>query len=268
MLIDTHCHLVMMAETASGKAFSLNDTDQINKIIQEAMLADVTFLVNVSANLTDSVTNLALAKKFPNIFTSIGIHPSDCTDHWQKDIQQLAALAEQHESIVAIGECGLDYHYPEFSKENQKKAFKAHIELAIAHDKAIIVHTRDAQDEALKILQEYRSEKLRVVFHCFSESLAVAQAIVQEQYFIGIGGSITYPKNTALRMVASTIPLENIVLETDAPFLPPQPFRGTLNHPRYIAFIAQYLADLRKVPLTTVASQTTQNAVRLFGLKI
>lgn len=268
MLIDTHCHLPIIVEMTAKRPFSIDDLDAIQNIINEATQTDVQYIINVGTNIQESITSIMLAQKFKNVFASVGVHPSECTTNWKGELNKLEQLLAREKNIIAVGECGLDYHHQNFCAPAQKDAFKAQIELALKYDKALIIHSRDAQNEALMILDEYRNETLRAVFHCFSESADIARAIIERNYYIGFGGSITYPKNTALRAIASTIPLEHIVLETDAPFLPPQPFRGKLNQPSYIAFIAQFLADLRNTNKADIAQQTTSNAMHLFNLKL
>lgn len=268
MLIDTHCHLTMMVQMATQRPFSIDDTTAIQDILNESTHAGVPYIVTVGAHVSESILSIALAQKFKNIFASVGVHPSDCTADWQQEIKKIETLLAQHHDIVAVGECGLDFYHPGFDVQAQKDAFKAQIELALRFNKALIIHTRNAQDQALRILEEYAHDNLRAVFHCFSETSEMAFEIIKQNYYIGLGGSITYPKNESLRTIASNIPLENIVLETDAPFLPPQPFRGKLNHPRHIALIAEYLAQLRNIDRETVATQTTRNAEDLFNIKL
>ncbi|HZW61207.1 MAG TPA: TatD family hydrolase, partial [Candidatus Babeliales bacterium] len=168
--------------------------------------------------------------------------------------------------IVAIGECGLDRHYPDYNIQRQYDAFKAQIEIALEYDLALIVHTRDAGQETLRSLEEFKGQIKRGVIHCFSEDQYFADEVLKMGFVIGIGGTLTYLKNDTLRSIAKTIALEKIVLETDAPFLPPQSMRGQQNHPRQIATVAQYLADLREQSFEEIGRQTTHNAQTLFAL--
>jgi TatD DNase family protein len=172
----------------------------------------------------------------------------------------------QELKIVGIGECGLDYHYEGYNKERQFDAFKAQIELALEHDLGLVVHNRDAGDDTLRVLEEYEHNNLRATIHCFSEDLAFARQAIEWGYYLGIGGTVTYPKNNVLREVVTTVGLDHIVLETDAPFLPPQPYRGKQNQPAYIAYIANYIANLLNVSSLEVAEKTTKNARDLFKL--
>ncbi|MCL4361303.1 TatD family hydrolase [Candidatus Dependentiae bacterium] len=166
--------------------------------------------------------------------------------------------------IVAIGECGLDYHYPEYDKNLQYDAFKAQIEIALENDLALVIHTRSAKDEVLKILSEYKNDKLRGTIHCFSEDLQFAQDAIKLGFVLGIGGTITYPKNEILRNVLKTVGIENIILETDAPYLSPQEIRGKVNTPAQIKNIAQFIADLLGKKFEEVSNTTTENVRRIF----
>ena len=169
--------------------------------------------------------------------------------------------------MPGLGETGLDRHYPDYNIQRQKDAFKAHIELALEYNLGLVVHTRDAYDETLKSLDEFKGHMPRGIIHCFSEDLSVAQQVIDWGYAIGLGGTITYPKNNTLREVAQRVDLASIVLETDAPYLPPQSMRGKRNTPSSIAIIAQYLAQLRNEPFDLVAQTTTQEAKRIFTLR-
>ena len=160
----------------------------------------------------------------------------------------------------------MDRHYPDYNLPRQIDVFRAHIECALEHNLPIIVHTRDARDETLEVLHEYRNDPLSGSIHCFSEDLEFAQETIKLGFVLGIGGPLTYPKNNTLRNVFTTVDLNNIVLETDAPFLPPQDFRGKQNHPLHIATIAHYLAELRNVSFEEIAHATTTNAQRVFKL--
>jgi TatD DNase family protein len=160
----------------------------------------------------------------------------------------------------------MDMHYPDYNLKRQRDAFKAQIELALEHDLALIVHSRDAYDETLVILEEYKQNISRAVMHCFSYDQTFAKTVTDWNFMLGIGGTVTYPKNNELRSIVETIDIKNIVLETDAPFLPPQSIRGKQNHPKEIAPIAQFIANLRAESFEYIAQQTTKNALTLFDL--
>ncbi len=175
---------------------------------------------------------------------------------------------KESNKIVGIGECGIDMHYTDYNFSRQRDAFKAQIELALEHNLALVIHSRDAYDETLHILEEYRYNLTHVVMHCFSYDQAFAHTVTQWNFMLGIGGTITYPKNNELRTVVQSINLKHIVLETDAPFLPPQTMRGKQNHPQHIKDIAENIAHIRGESFDIIAQQTTRNALSLFKLNI
>lgn len=271
MLIDTHCHLPMIVQDQSLDsertiALTNDEIKKVQTVIDDAQQDNVTAFITIGTNVIESINCCELAAQYKEIYASVGLYPHECTEHWQKDLNNLKKLIETHQKIAAIGECGLDYHRPDFNKGRQLDAFKAQIETALQYDKALVIHTRDASDDTWKIIELYKNDLKRVVVHCFSEGLDFARELVKYGYYIGVPCTITYPKNDRLRAVVSTLGLEAVVLETDAPYLPPQHLRGKPNHPRNIATTAQFIAGLLEVPVEVVAQKTTANAQTLFGL--
>lgn len=268
-LIDTHCHINMMVKKTFDEPLQLSEINAAQDILQEAEQLDVTTIINVGTSLMESKNCIELAKKYLAIFAVIGIHPNDLTSNWLDDFKELKNLMKQKElnKIVGIGETGLDRHYPDYNLQRQKDSFKAHIDLALEHNVGLVVHTRDAHDETLRCLEEYKGHITRGIIHCFSEDQSFANTVIDWNFCLGIGGTITYPKNTSLRDVVINVDLENIVLETDAPFLPPQIIRGKQNQPLYTRTVAEYIAKLKDVPYEQVAEKTTQNAKRIFCLE-
>lgn len=267
-LVDTHCHINIMIKKDFDLALPVNYLELSRDIIQAAQAHHVTKILNVGTSLIESQNCVVLARDFPSCYAAVGIHPNDLTADWRQDLKQLETLVKQKElnKIVAIGECGIDKHYPDFDLRRQRDGFKAQIELALEYNLALSIHSRDAYEETLRTIEEYRKEpNLRGVLHCFSEDQAFADLVISWGFVLGLGGTLTYPKNQALRLIAQTIDLKNIVLETDAPFLPPQIIRGQQNSPKYIYDICAYLADLRQVNFELVAQQTTANVTRIFG---
>jgi len=266
MLIDTHCHINTMVK----KAFDVPMTDEeyilAGHIVTEAENAGVTTIINVGTSLVESENCIQLSQRFKNVYATIGIHPNDLNDRWKDDLSTLTEYLKQKEKfkIVGIGECGMDMHYPGYNLERQREAFKKQIELALEHDLALVVHTRDAAEETLGCLEEYKNSGLRGTIHCFSEDLLFAQTAISWGFKLGIGGTISYPKNAHLRAVIRAVGLESLLLETDAPFLPPQTMRGKQNHPQYITTIAHYVADELSTPFSTIAQITSQNAALTF----
>ena len=268
MLIDTHCHINMMVKKTFDTSLQKNEIDLAKNIIDEAAQLDVTTIINVGKSLTESKNCIALAQQYHNIQAVIGIHPNDLSSDWMNDFKQLIKLMNNKEAlkIVGIGETGIDRHYPDYNIQRQKDAFKAHIELALEHNVGLVVHTRDAHEETLRCLEEYKKQITRGIIHCFSENQFFANTVIDWNFVLGIGGTITYPKNTQLREIVTQTALEHIVLETDAPFLPPQIIRGKQNSPLHIRTIADYVAALKDATYTDVAQATTHNAQRIFNL--
>jgi TatD DNase family protein len=267
MLIDTHCHINMMVKSTFDTPLQKNDLPHAGTIVEQALAQNVTIIINVGTRTVENENCILLARTFDPVFATVGIHPND-SDTWQEDFALLKkwTLSIKKNKIVGIGECGIDMHYPDYNLNRQRDAFKAQIELALEHNLALVVHSRDAYDETLRILEEYKKNISRATMHCFSYDQAFATIVTDWGFVLGIGGTITYPKNEELRTIVRNTDLKNIVLETDAPFLPPQAIRGKQNHPKEIVTIAQYLAELRKETFETIATETTKNALQLFGL--
>lgn len=270
MLIDTHCHINMMVKKTFDTSLTPDDLLLASPIVNEAYARGVTRIINVGTSLVESFNCIQLARQYEPIHAAVGIHPNDCTQTWHSDFLKIKSFVKEHakNKIVGIGETGLDRHYPDTNIERQKDAFRAQIELALEENLGLIVHTRDAPDETLRTLEEYKGQVSRGIIHCFSEDQDFANQVIAMGFVIGLGGIITYPKNEYLRQIARTVPLDKIVLETDAPFLPPQPMRGKQNNPAQIRTIAEYLAELRGISLEEVAEQTTKTAMRIFEIEL
>lgn len=268
MLIDTHCHINMMVKKSFDTILTQQELQHAIQIAAHAYDKGVTTIINVGTSLIESKNCITIATHSPYVFATIGIHPNDLTDNWKSELKELASYLKEKESnkIVGIGECGLDFHYPDFNLQRQRDAFKMQIELALENDIALVVHTRDAADETLKSLEEYKGQIKKGIIHCFSEDADFARTVIDWGFAIGIGGTITYPKNEYLRKIVSTTPLESIVLETDAPFLPIQAMRGKQNHPQYIADIAAFIVSLCNQPLAVVAQKTSIRAQQIFNI--
>lgn len=270
MLIDTHCHVNLIAKKKFDISLSEKELEHAQTISSESAQAGVPYIVNVGTNVIESKNCIRIAQCCPYSYAVIGLHPSDCPSDWKRELRDIVQLLDNKEEnkIIGIGECGLDFYHPGYNTQRQKDVFKAQIELSLEHRLPLIIHTRNAGTGTLECLEEYKNDGLTGVFHCFSENLAFAQHATQELgFFIGIGGPITYPKNNELRTIVEQLTLSTIVLETDAPFLPPQSIRGKQNHPREVATIAHYIADFLHKDFETIATQTTNNARALFNLE-
>lgn len=266
MFIDTHCHLNMMVQKERDQPLNATQIEELSCVVEAAQKVEVSTLINVGTSLAETRNSLALARRYDGVFATAGIHPCDVESKWQQQLVDLTALVRKHRhDLVAIGETGLDYYHKPFDVQVQAALFEGHIELALQSDLPLVVHVREAGDDALKIIEKYKNEA-RGVMHCFSLDLAAAQLLAEWGWYIGIDGPVTYPKNDWLRGVVATVSLEQILLETDAPFLPPQSRRGKQNSPVYIPEIAQEIARVRGCSIDDVGMITSANARRLFGL--
>lgn len=257
MFIDTHCHL----------NFPQYDADRA-MVIGNAKKAGVKKFINPGVNLYSSSQAIALAQKHPGvIFAAVGIHPYEA-QHDQKTNNLYKLYNDYKNYIVAIGECGLDYHQYKGEtalgkKDKQKRLFTEQVELALKHDIPVIFHCRDAFDDFFNVLNTLPSQPKGVI-HCFSGGLQEVRQAQERGFLIGIDGNLTYSKH--LQSIIPHIPLSMMLLETDAPYLTPVPHRGTRNEPKYIPLIAKKVAELLKVSVTEVEEKTTQNAKLLFGI--
>lgn len=267
MFIDTHCHLNMMVGKSQDAPLLPNHFAAIASIIDVARTQEVRTIINVGTSVQESYQSIRIAEQFPSVYATVGIHPCDARDDWRLSFKEIIKLVHDAPkgTVVGIGETGLDYYHKPYNKAAQHDLFRAHIELALAYDLPLVVHIRDAADDALKILRAYMPDA-RGVNHCFMHDSDVAKQFMLWGWYMGIDGPITYPKNEAFRSTVRGIALEYLMFETDAPFLPPQPYRGKQNSPAYIPLFAQTVADLHGVSLETCAQVTTKNAKKLFGL--
>ncbi|MFA5998946.1 MAG: TatD family hydrolase [Candidatus Babeliales bacterium] len=273
MLIETHCHMNLMFRDFSKndqfKPLTPQEIEVCKNILDQAKDNQVEIVINVGTNLVESLLCIEIAKHFENCFATIGLHPNDADEVWPLTIQKFKHLLVQKKDlkIVGIGECGIDKHYPDYDLERQQDVFHEQIQLALENNLALIVHSRDADQETYQVLAQYKNEpNLKGTIHCFSSDENYAQKYIDLGFVLGVGGTVTYPKNKILRDVAKSIPLEKIIFETDAPFLPPQIIRGKPNTPAQIKTIAEFVAELRNEPLEKVMEVTAQTTKNLFGL--
>lgn len=255
ILTDTHTHL-----------YSEQFKDDIDEVVQKAINLGISrfFLPNIDSGYTAAL--LALAKKYPdNMFPMMGLHPCSVKDDYQQELEQVEKMLSEHQ-VVAIGEIGIDLYWDKTFFKEQQAAFRHQIRLAKANKLPFVIHCRDAFDEIFEILDEENDENMRGIFHCFTGSLEQAQKIINYGGFkLGIGGVVTF-KNAGLDKVVEQISLEHLVLETDAPYLAPVPYRGKRNESAYIIEIATKVANLKQVSLEEVAKITTSNSKTVFGV--
>lgn len=254
MFIDTHAHL-----------FYPNFNGDLDDVIERAKKAGVDHIIVPATDLVSSAQSIALAEKYDFIYATVGIHPHD-TKEWKEDLIPLLEEIASHKKVVAIGEIGLDYYYDFSPRETQLKAFEAQIQLALKLNLPVIVHNRDANEDIMSFARKYKESGLKAQYHCFAGSIEDARELIEMHHFISFPGSITFKKADSLRKVLSRIAIENILLETDSPFMTPVPHRGERNEPAYIQLVAQKIAEVHNLTLEDVGRTTSYNAFRLFGI--
>lgn len=252
--IDTHAHL-------DGEHFQ----DDLDAVIQRAITAQVNTIITVGCDLESSRVCIALSERYSDIFATVGVHPHEAALVTPEVLTQLAQLA-MHDKVVAIGEIGLDYYRNRCPHEQQRQAFRQQIELAQRCALPIVVHDRDAHADILQIIKEENGGCNGGVFHCFSGDLTMAQQCIEMGFYLSFTGAITYPKNTEIREIIRHIPTEYLLIETDCPYLAPQPWRGKRNEPAYVVNTAQQIAQIKQLSVEDVARVTTLNAHQLFGI--
>ncbi len=255
MFIDSHCHLDRLDLSPYDNDFS--------KMLQAASDRGVDKMLCVSIALEQFPSMYELIAQHNNVFASVGVHPLSAADE-QVTVEQLAEKAAL-DRIIAIGETGLDYFYQTDTQELQQTSFKNHLVAASKLNLPTIVHTRDAQEDTLQMIREHGSLDAAGVLHCFTESLEMAKEALDLNYMISFSGIITFKNAAELREVVKQVPLNRILIETDAPYLAPVPHRGKKNEPKYVVEVAQCIADLKGISVEEVAETTTENFYQLFN---
>jgi TatD DNase family protein len=247
-LFDTHAHLHFpeFAEDLDG-------------VLARARDAGVRRMLTIGTSVETSRAAVALAGREPDVWAAVGIHPHDAAEADERALAEIERLAADPR-VVAIGETGLDFFRDRSPRDAQRGAFRAQLGLARRVEKPVVVHCRDAHDETLAILAEERVSEVRGIMHCFSGDLDIARRCLDLGLLISLAGPVTYPNARALPDVARGVPIDRLVVETDCPFLPPQPYRGKRNEPAYLAITAGRVAELRGEPLADLAARTTENA--------
>lgn len=252
MYIDTHCHL------------SVEDYDDIDIVIKENIDNKVDRIIISGCTKESIVESIDIANKYNNVFLTIGYHPSEAKITSDSDLEELEKQITSCSKVVGIGEIGLDYHYGKEDVDLQKELFRKQMKLAEKLHLPVVIHSRDATEDTIAILREF--PQVIGDIHCFSGSVETANIYIKMGYKIGIGGVVTF-KNSNLYKVVERIGLDNIILETDAPYLAPVPVRGKKNSSKYVPYIAEKVSEILNCSLEEVAKITTENAVALFDLK-
>ncbi len=281
MLIDTHAHL-------DFPEFA----EDLEDVLLRAKQAGVERIITIGTTLQSSRKAIQLAKRYPQIYASVGIHPNSASQEREDFLSELEEMAK-HPKVVAIGETGLDYHrlpskqedaevsqatfgaatfgtmeteiHDEAEKAAQSTAFEKHLGLAAAAGKSVVIHQRDAWEDTIEVLRKY-STRVRAVIHCFDARLAQAQEVVDLGHFVSFAGIVTFENDSEVRKAAKSVPIERIMVETDAPYFAPAPNRTKRCEPAFLRETAAFIANLRGMSLAAFAAQTTQNAQEFFGL--
>lgn len=251
MIFDTHAHY-------DDEQFD-EDRDQLLSSMAEA---GVSTIVEIGASMESSRNAIRLAEQYPFVYAAVGVHPDNVGELDEETFEELEAMC-RHNKVVAVGEIGLDYHWDTEPREVQKKWFVRQLELARKMKLPVNIHSRDAAEDTLEIMKEY-GEGLGGIIHCFSYSKEMAKEYVKMGFFIGVGGVVTFKNGRKLKEIVTELPLEKIVLETDCPYLAPEPNRGKRNDSRNIHYVAEQVAELKNLDKETVAKQTENNAKLIY----
>lgn len=253
MLVDSHCHL-------DFPDFST----ELDAVIARAREAEIGRIVTISTRVARQGEVLAIAERFPAVYCSVGTHPHNAHDELDIGVADLVART-RHAKVVALGEAGLDYHYDNSPREAQERGFRTHIAAARETGLPLVIHTREADADTARILEDEMGKgAFPAVLHCFTGGRDLAHRAIALGLFISFTGILTFKNSTALRAIAAELPADRILVETDAPYLAPDPFRGKRNEPAYVVETAKVLAGARRVSMETIAQQTTENFFRLF----
>jgi TatD DNase family protein len=255
MLIDTHCHL----------DFAEFDAER-DELVARAHAAGVSQMVTISTRVKKLDALLALTERYPSVFCSVGTHPNNAAEELDVSADDLVRLAEGHDKIVAIGEAGLDYFYDTQTPQDQKTGLRRHIEAARRTGLPLVIHSRSADDDMMTILRDETGKgAFPFILHCFSAGQALADTGVALGGYVSFSGILTFPKSQDIREIAATVPLDRLLVETDAPFLAPKRWRGKRNEPSYVVNTAEVLAQVKGVSADEIARITTDNAFRCFS---
>jgi len=249
--VETHTHLDLIKRNTQD-------------VVKEAAEKGVTKMVTIGIDLESSKIAQEFASRFEGVYTAIGFHPHEAKFLYEENLKELEELAKK-DKVVAIGETGLDYYWKHSTLPCQMEAFKKQINLARKLNLPLIIHDREAHPDTLKVLNE-EAKGLKILLHCFSGDLNMAKVCIERGYYLGIGGVVTFSNAIKLRAIVKEVSLENLVLETDSPYLTPHPFRGKPNEPKYIPLIAEKIAEIRGVSVKEVAERTSANSKEIFGI--
>lgn len=255
MLFDTHMHL-------NARQFK----DDQAEVIKRATDAGVDYMIVVGFDEETIPLAMELAEAYDHIYAAVGWHPVDAIDCEAKHLDWLEELTK-HPKVVALGEMGLDYHWDKSPKEVQEKVFRKQIQLAKKLQMPIIIHNREATQDVIRILQEENAAEVGGIMHCYSGNLEEVQTCLDMNFYISLAGPVTFKNAKDVKEIAKIIPLNRLLIETDAPYLAPHPYRGKRNEPSYVKLVAEEIARLREKDVETISEITTRNAFDIFGIK-
>lgn len=253
VLVDSHCHIDLILEQ--------HPHETADAILARAKKNDVNFILNVCVAMSTFPRVLKLAQSYEHVAVSVGLHPNEQEE--EVELDTLLTLGQQPE-VIAIGETGLDYYRSTGDLDWQRERFRRHIAAAKQLGKPLIIHTRMAKDDTIAIMQSEKAGEIGGVMHCFSEDKETAKKALDMGFYISFSGIVTFKNATALQEVAQMVPIDRLLIETDAPYLAPVPFRGKPNEPGYVKYTAEFLAQLRQETFSQLATQTTDNFFALF----
>jgi TatD DNase family protein len=259
MLVDSHCHLNRLDLTLFD--------NQLDNVIKAATDAGVEHMLSVCVELDEFPALCDMAARYPQVSISVGIHPGEDIAGPEPTVELLSDMA-RHPRCVALGETGLDYYHSntEPGKATQRERFATHIHTAINVNKPLIIHTRDAAEDTIALMRAENAEKVGGVMHCFSESEAIANQAMDLGFYISISGIVTFKNADRMRDVAKKVPLDRLLIETDSPYLAPMPYRGKMNHPALVKYVAQTLSAIHGIAYEELARITAENFYRCFGV--
>lgn len=254
MLVDSHCHLNMLNLDAYK--------GDLSALIEQAKSVGVEHILCVGVDIENAQAVIDIADQYEGVSASVGLHPSEKVKT-EPSVEELVTLAS-HPKVVAIGETGLDYYYNDSGLDVMRERFRTHIKAALQLKKPIIIHSRNAHQDTIQIMREENASQVKGVMHCFTESWEMAQEAMKLGFFISFSGIVTFKNAANVAEVAKKVPLDCMLIETDAPYLTPVPYRGKPNEPQHVRFVAEHLAQLKQTTYETIAAQTTENFHALF----
>jgi len=258
-LFDTHAHY-------DDERYS----EDLDEVIIDNYENGVNKIVNASYDLESSVKSKMLADKYENMYFAVGIHPEGVRETVDEDIIELDRIIKENidsNKLVAVGEIGLDYYYTKENKSIQKEYFLKQLDLAIKYNLPVIIHSRDASEDMYHILKDKKYENIKLVFHCFQPSDEIARLAIKRKYMIGLGGNITFKRSQHSLDIIKSIPVEQIIVETDAPYMSPVPVRGTRNESKNIKYVIKKLAEIKEMKVETLEDILYKNSIKFFDIK-